>query len=371
MTMDLLKFGMVMLVVMFGFVMSFHAVANRDNTFGETWLDVFQAMLGEVDLFDDFSGGPYDTAATLLLVLYLVIITIMLLNLLIAVLSTLHGQAAAHAEREYKVTKAQLITYYRLVVEKDLLPVPFNLVQLVASLPFVLSKDSRPGSLGIYDSVRKIIGYASFWLTVGPFAVVAGTLLWAGTVVYSPIVLYKHNCKQKKDSISSSNSGRVFSWYTISMCRVLVAPIWLVFWWFRGPITWANSLGPPVPRAEHGPLKRANSLRSRAIRPEEKTHNVNAMLRASPGSLEAEKLREYLKNPISDPEVRQDEKKRVATVEHLKLLRDRIDNKLKRQEENADARLNHMQSQQNINMEILAEILNIVHNISEKSKYNR
>lgn len=362
MTTDLLKFGMVMLVVMLGFVMSFHAIANGSNSFGETWLDIFKAMLGEVDLFDDFAGGPYDPAATLLLVVYLLVITVMLLNLLIAVLSTLHGQVAGNAEREYKVTKARLIKYYRQVVKEDLLPVPFNLVQLVASLPFVYFKGEQPASMEAYDHVRRIVGYTSFWLAIGPFAFIVGILLWLVSFFCSPFVLYSHALKKKK---SRDNSGRLFVWYTVSMCRIIVAPFWLFLMWLRGPATWFNSLRNASPQAESSPIRKLNSLRPRAFQIDREAKSVDAMLRAAPGSLEAEQLRMYLKNPMSDPEVRQDEKKKVATVEHLKLLRDRIDNELKRQEGIFTARLHQFQTQQSMIMETMSEVLRIVKQGSE------
>lgn len=365
MTVDLLKFGTVMLVVMLGFVMSFHALAHRSNTFGETWLDVFKAMLSEVDLFDDFSGGPYDTTATVLLVMYLLVMTVMLLNLLIAVLSTLHGQAADNAEREYKVAKARLIDYYRLVVREDLLPVPFNLIQLAASLPFVFCKHDEPGQMGLYRRSRRMVGYASFSLTLGPCAIIFGTFFWLCSAFFSPFVLYTHLYGNDR---GSKTSGNVFSSYAISMCRVLVAPTWLVYWWLRGLLKWCTGFRSPVPRAESEPMQGSKDLRRHGPRVKRKISNVNTLLRAAPGSLEAEKLREYLNNPISDPEVREDEKKKNATVEHLKLLRNRIDSGLYSQRKNVDGWMNRLHVQQIKSMQALLEVLDIVKTASESNR---
>lgn len=51
------------------------------------WLDVFKAMLGEVGVFEDlYEDSVYRDVAKLLLVVYLLVVTVMLLNLLIAVL---------------------------------------------------------------------------------------------------------------------------------------------------------------------------------------------------------------------------------------------------------------------------------------------
>lgn len=54
-----------------------------------------KAMLGEVDFFDDFEGEELNKCkevATVLFIIYRVVIASMLLNLLVAVLSTSHAR---------------------------------------------------------------------------------------------------------------------------------------------------------------------------------------------------------------------------------------------------------------------------------------
>lgn len=72
----------------------------------QVWLNAVKAMLGETQFFDDFSGSVFDTIATVLLVAYLLIMTIMMLNLLIAVLSTAHARIDMNTDQEYKVRQA-------------------------------------------------------------------------------------------------------------------------------------------------------------------------------------------------------------------------------------------------------------------------
>ncbi|CAM9349916.1 unnamed protein product, partial [Hapterophycus canaliculatus] len=127
----LVKFGLVMIVVMLGFVMSFYSLFRETQSFGEVWQSVFKAMLGETEYFDELSGTTYDGVATVLLVVYLIILTVMMLNLLVAVLSTAHAKVDNDADLEYKVTKARLIQHYTQVVEIDRLPPPFNLIQWI------------------------------------------------------------------------------------------------------------------------------------------------------------------------------------------------------------------------------------------------
>eukprot|EP00752_Nemacystus_decipiens_P005574 g5043.t1 len=94
MTSKILQFGAVMAVVMIGFAMALHVLFRDLDSFGQTFLGLFKAMLGDTELFKDFSGGRYDGVASFLVIVYLFIVTIMLLNLLIAILSTAHAQWA-------------------------------------------------------------------------------------------------------------------------------------------------------------------------------------------------------------------------------------------------------------------------------------
>ena len=59
--------------------------------------------------------------------------------------------------------------------------------------------------------------------------------------------------------------------------------------------------------------------------------DVNEMLLNAPGGVDARSLFAYLVDPMNDPEVRQDEIKRRTTVEHIKFLRNRLENTAKKQ----------------------------------------
>ena len=52
---------------------------------------------------------------------------------------------------------------------------------------------------------------------------------------------------------------------------------------------------------------------------------VETMLKKTPGGVGADKLREFLDDPMHDNDVRQDEKERPTTLEHVKLLRNRLE----------------------------------------------
>ncbi|CAM9548053.1 unnamed protein product, partial [Ectocarpus fasciculatus] len=146
-----LRFGVFIVVVMAGFALAFNAVFGSCNagsfldesygSFGTAFLTVFKAPLGEFAFedFDDVGGqcpgnpspGRASDAGTFLLVAYLVVLAVVMLNLLIAVLSTAHGEVNANGEKEFHLARTRLILQSARAVAHRRIPPPFNLVQLV------------------------------------------------------------------------------------------------------------------------------------------------------------------------------------------------------------------------------------------------
>lgn len=62
-------------------------------------------MLGETQFFEEFSSGGVDKIGVVLMVAYLIILSIMMLNLLVAVLTTSHARVDRNADQEYKVSQ--------------------------------------------------------------------------------------------------------------------------------------------------------------------------------------------------------------------------------------------------------------------------
>eukprot|EP00752_Nemacystus_decipiens_P006636 g5966.t1 len=112
-----------------------------DDTLGP----MTQAPLGEFDFseFDDVkddcpshSDRPQaaSDAGIFLLVAYLLILAIIMLNLLVAVLTTAHGEVYANGngEKEFNRARTRLIQQTARAVAYGRIPPPFNLVQLVS-----------------------------------------------------------------------------------------------------------------------------------------------------------------------------------------------------------------------------------------------
>ncbi|CAB1104558.1 unnamed protein product [Ectocarpus sp. CCAP 1310/34] len=342
MTRILLKFGFVMAVILLGFIMAFHVQFRDFDSFGESFLDLFKAMLGDNDFFKVFSGDTYDFVATFLLVVGLFIVTVMLLNLLVAILSTSHAQVAENIDREFKVSIARMMDHYQLVVTNDMLPTPFNLLQLVVwPIAWCLhgccgrnsgvsgnTQQTRNRSKEAYACGSKAIEPVVFWVVLGPVAVNGGSLLWMESVLPAMYFWRKHHRLQNKRENGGGDSKKSMHLWSLFLRYNVIIPCWCVF---GAPVylllLWLNASGRVLSRC---PCNDDASSTAKSRHGASKS-TIESMLLKSPGGVGAQKLREFLDDPMDDKDVRQDEKDRRTTVEHIKLLRNRLENTSKEQ----------------------------------------
>ncbi|CAN0035863.1 unnamed protein product, partial [Hapterophycus canaliculatus] len=373
MTSTLLQFGAVILVVMIGFAMALHVLFNDSESFGQTLLGLFKAMLGDADFFDEFSGGRYDRVATILVVVYLFIVTIMLLNLLIAILSTSHAQVQGNAGGALKVSKARIVHQYQTAVADHLLPAPFNLVQLFLSLcgfvfalpySFIEAKRECPSSADgrvfwrkvcerarqAGNKAREAFGRLVFWFVLGPAAVAGGAILWFFSgLSYSQYMWHtyvKFGVKYIFDEDkSTSSSGRilqgllialaylvrclliVLAWTVIFLWCILGAPCLLLLGWLIAPglVWYSGGLKPYAASTTKSKASTVTDGGGGGATGSPKHPTIESMLREGSGGVGAEKLLTFLQDPMDDDDVRQDEKDIKTTVEHIKLLRNRLE----------------------------------------------
>ncbi|CAM9970930.1 unnamed protein product [Ectocarpus sp. 13 AM-2016] len=314
MTAELVKFGVVIIVVMLGFAMSFHALFGDVDTFGGTCLTLFKAMLGEVDFFGSFPGKQYYSVATALFVIYPVVIAVMLLNLLIAVLSTSHSKVEGKADQEFKVSKARIIEHYRLVVDMCLLPPPFNLVQLIVSLPIMVRDRSGQGTAS--TRAQEAVGRMAFWLALGPVAAACGTMLLVLSSLFAPFVWHTHFFSKAQARRGRLSVGSLLvRYFIVFVWCVLRAPLYLMAFWLTAPMKWLKL------RPWCWVWDRRQAPYIASWNPK----SVNDLLEGKSGGLVAGDLQMYLEDPIGDTEVRQDERRKQTTVENIKQLRNRLE----------------------------------------------
>lgn len=327
---DFLRFAVIMAVVMLGFAVSFFALVRDDST----WLKVFNAMLGDTAFFEDFEEHEYEAAGTILLMGYLLVITILLLNLLIAVLSTSHANVQGNAAQEFKVSKARFVQHYRFVVDEELLPPPFNLLQVPVRF-FKSISGNRPGS-----NTGRCVGLVVFYVVLAPFAVVAGSILW---MVSAPFSAFWAGQDPVVDRVYTGLIAQVCA-FIVKLVRVvcalvgcmLGAPFLLVVMWGLTPL--AGLWGGVKVRAfrwvrgRHCVESSSSALDMPPVSPRPHYRvDVNKMLKEAPGGLVARELSRFIEDPMSDPKVREDEKTKPTRVEHIKLLRNRLEEKSREQ----------------------------------------
>ena len=375
MTIVLLRFVVILLVVILGFAMALFPLLRDAGTFTfpEILLLLFKTLLGDVEAFDEFSDSArnrYSPIGNTLLVLYLVIMTIMLLNLLIAVLSTAHAKVETNADKDLEVSKVRVVEHYRLIVALDILPAPFNLVQLVLTLPFTLMRQQPARRKEIRRKIDQAVGQVSFWLVLSPVVVIVGTLLWVVSSVHTNFVPAAELVSRVPSASTLRHSlsrGPRLTWCARGFLRLysflfpgreslqpakhlanwnavrlhigvggfcaLGAPFCLLFLWLREPclqifqvIVASMMYLRGKWRTPHPPTQdgvEATGDGSQLSSKDDADAQLQRMLKSA-GVRDSE-FQKYLENPIIDPEVRPDEVELGATVEHMKLLRNLLE----------------------------------------------
>lgn len=302
----LLQFGIVIGTVLLGFAVAFFSLFREleDLTLSSALLDVFKAMLGEVGFFDDFAGTPYYTVATLLLVVYLVIMTIMLLNLLIAVLSTAHSNVEEGVL--LRVANARVLMFYRRVADVDILPEPFNLVQTLVKLPFAVVDFVLGTKTHIF--VKKLVGRTMFWMIMGPVAILGGWVFWLLSLPKAVSAIW--------GARKARNNGIVSTYIRILLCVFLIVVgvpiVWTLFW---------------LAQAQTVITGRTASLE--AIRPPpDFAKSVDELLREASGGMGMEKLRSIIADPVKKSNVcysKPEWEDQATTLRHVKALGERLE----------------------------------------------
>ena len=139
----LVWFALILFVVIMGFAMALFSRLRDADTFNfeDILLLLFKTLLSDVEAFEEFGDSArnrFSFTGNLLLVLYLVVMTVMLLNLLIAVLSTAHAKVEINADKELEVAKVRVFEHYRLIVALDIIPAPFQI--FINLLPLVFMR---------------------------------------------------------------------------------------------------------------------------------------------------------------------------------------------------------------------------------------
>ena len=376
MAMVFVRFALILLVVIMGFAMAlFSLLRDADNfnfNFADILLLLFKTLLGDVEAFEEFNdsaGNRFSFTGNLLLVLYLVVMTIVLLNLLIAALSTAYAEVEMNTDKGIEVANVRAVEYYRQIVALDIIPAPFNLVQIIFMklLPFVFMR--QPGKRGkICREIGQTIGQVSFWLVLSPVVVIVGTLLWVASSVYTlfvpaaDLVNRVPSASTLRDSFSGGPPFTRFLTRFLSLYGLLFpgreslqstkrlaklkaeirlhigvggfcalgAPLCLLFLWLREPCFQVFQFIARLTCRRRESRRIHSSSNEGSVEAHEQSTSmfdakVHGILEST--GLGASVLQKYLEDPMIDPVVRPDEVELGATVEHMKLLRNVLEKK--------------------------------------------
>ncbi|CAF2968451.1 unnamed protein product [Rotaria sp. Silwood2] len=107
---DVLRFCIIYMVFLIGFSQAFFVLFNN-NGFGGFFMSVkqcFLGMLGDFDI-DHYTGTTFQYASVSLLVIYVIVVTILLLNLLIAMMGDTYGNVIEGATHIWHLERARIV----------------------------------------------------------------------------------------------------------------------------------------------------------------------------------------------------------------------------------------------------------------------
>lgn len=214
-----------------------------------------------------------------------------------------------------------MIKLYRRVAQKDVLPPPFNLVQLVILLPFLLV-DHLCNRRTRYV-IRSCVGACVFWLVSGPFIIALGWVLWVVSIPPTMIKVWKGS--------QLSPLARVLACLPVAPFYLYCTPFILGGFWVQSAIAGVPFLLKSNLCSQHCCVKPGASEpatsdggRSQPAPPEV---SVVKMLKKAKDGFGVWQIWRYLEDPNTpaSPEMRREEQNSQSTVEHVRLLTSRIE----------------------------------------------
>ncbi|XP_063982771.1 uncharacterized protein Iav isoform X1 [Diachasmimorpha longicaudata] len=124
---DMLTFGIIYMVVLFGFSQSFHFLykgfprvqSSLYHSYHSTWMALFQITLGDYS-YGDLSDTAYPNLSKTVFAIFMVLVPILLLNMLIAMMGNTYAHVIEQSEKEFVKQWAKIVvSLERAVSQKD------------------------------------------------------------------------------------------------------------------------------------------------------------------------------------------------------------------------------------------------------------
>ncbi|KAG6798689.1 hypothetical protein HZU73_06048 [Apis mellifera caucasica] len=124
---DMLTFGIIYMVVLFGFCQSFYFLykgfpgvkSSLYSSYHSTWMALFQITLGDYN-YTDLSYTTYPNLSKMVFAIFMVLVPILLLNMLIAMMGNTYAHVIEQSEKEWVKQWAKIVvSLERAVSQKD------------------------------------------------------------------------------------------------------------------------------------------------------------------------------------------------------------------------------------------------------------
>ncbi|XP_044006234.1 uncharacterized protein LOC122851212 [Aphidius gifuensis] len=124
---DMLTFGIIYMVMLFGFSQSFHFLykgyprvqSSLYHSYHSTWMALFQITLGDYS-YSDLSDTAYPNLSKTVFAIFMVLVPILLLNMLIAMMGNTYAHVIEQSEKEWMKQWAKIVvSLERAVSQKD------------------------------------------------------------------------------------------------------------------------------------------------------------------------------------------------------------------------------------------------------------
>ncbi|XP_033351267.1 uncharacterized protein LOC117234299 isoform X1 [Bombus vosnesenskii] len=124
---DMLTFGIIYMVVLFGFCQSFYFLykgfpgvkSSLYSSYHSTWMALFQITLGDYN-YTDLGYTTYPNLSKMVFAIFMVLVPILLLNMLIAMMGNTYAHVIEQSEKEWVKQWAKIVvSLERAVAQKD------------------------------------------------------------------------------------------------------------------------------------------------------------------------------------------------------------------------------------------------------------
>eukprot|EP01038_Epipyxis_sp_PR26KG_P006851 gene6851-9382_t len=211
---DLVTFAIIFFVWISGFGITFmglyYPVSQNFSSIGFTFLTLFSAALSNYDLNQFSFNSQYEYVGISILTVFIVLTAILLLNILIARMSSTHNRIEVNSVREWSFVKAETTRQYQTTSETNplcMLPAPLNLItSAIFFLPFIKYPSNNKQQHDLFISIQGTIADYTLRILVSPLQAIYTMIIFYSVTPFAQ----EFHAKEKKLFFDYINFGMFF-----------------------------------------------------------------------------------------------------------------------------------------------------------------